>query len=72
MGWVPGWGSLWMVLTSVSAPNFVSVNPSVGILFHLLRRIDFLNRAWDDEPSGLVISRYPDTQGIRRPIHKYC
>jgi hypothetical protein len=34
MGWIPGWGSLWMVLLSVSAPNFVSVIPSMGILFH--------------------------------------
>jgi hypothetical protein len=31
MGWIPGWDSLWMVLPSVSAPNFVSVNPSMGI-----------------------------------------
>jgi hypothetical protein len=38
MGWVPGWGSLWMVLSSVSAPNFVSVTPSMGILFPILRR----------------------------------
>jgi hypothetical protein len=28
-----------MVLPSVSAPNFVSVTPSMGILFSLLRRI---------------------------------
>jgi hypothetical protein len=38
MGWIPGWGSLWMVLPSVSAPNFVSVTPSIGILFPILRR----------------------------------
>jgi hypothetical protein len=38
MGWIPGWGSLWMVLPSVSAPNFVSVTPSMGILFPILRR----------------------------------
>jgi hypothetical protein len=31
MGWIPEWGSLWMVLLSVSAPNFVSVTPSMGI-----------------------------------------
>jgi hypothetical protein len=36
MGWVPGWGSLWMVLPSVSAPNFVSVTPSMDILFPIL------------------------------------
>jgi hypothetical protein len=38
MGWIPGWGSLWMVLTSVSVPNFVSVTPSIGILFLTLKR----------------------------------
>ena len=38
MGWIPGWGSLWMVLPSVSAPNFISVTPSMGILFSILRR----------------------------------
>jgi hypothetical protein len=36
MGWTPEWGSLWMVLPSVSALNFVSVTPSVGILSTLL------------------------------------
>ena len=38
MGWVPGWGSLWMVFSSVSGPNFVSLTPSMGILFFILRR----------------------------------
>jgi hypothetical protein len=38
MGWIPRWGSLWMVLLSISAPNFVSVTPSMGILFPILRR----------------------------------
>ena len=37
MGWIPRWGSLWMVIPSVSALNFVSVTPSMGILFPLLR-----------------------------------
>ena len=36
--WIPRWGSLWMVLPSVSALNFVSVTPSMGILFSILRR----------------------------------
>ena len=35
----PSGGSLWMVIPSVSALNFVSVTPSMGILFPLLRRI---------------------------------
>jgi hypothetical protein len=30
MGWNPRWGSLWMVIPSVYAPNFVSVTPSIG------------------------------------------
>ena len=30
MGWIPWWGSLCMVHPSVSAPNFVSVTPSIG------------------------------------------
>ena len=38
MVWIPGWGSLCMVLPSVSAPNFVSVIPSMGILFPIRRR----------------------------------
>ena len=38
MGWILGWGSLWMVLPSISDPNFVSVTPSMGILFPILRR----------------------------------
>jgi hypothetical protein len=38
MGWIPRWGSLWMVDPFVSAPNFVSVTPSMGILFPILRR----------------------------------
>ena len=33
MGWILGWGSLWMVHPFVSAPNFISVTPSMGILF---------------------------------------
>jgi hypothetical protein len=38
MGWIPGWGSLWMVYPFVLAPNFISVTPSMGILFLILRR----------------------------------
>jgi hypothetical protein len=40
MGWIPGWGSLWMVHPFVLAPNFVSVTPSMCILFPILRRND--------------------------------
>jgi hypothetical protein len=38
MGWIPGYGSLYMVYPFVSAPNFVSVTPSMGVLFPILRR----------------------------------
>ena len=34
MRWIPRWGSLWMVIPSVSALNFVSVTPSMGISSH--------------------------------------
>ena len=38
MGWIPGWSIFWMVHPFVSAQNFVSVTPSMGILFPILRR----------------------------------
>jgi hypothetical protein len=40
IGWILRWGSLWMVVPSISALNFASVTPSMGILFPLLRRIE--------------------------------
>jgi hypothetical protein len=45
MGWIPGWGSLWMVHPFVSAPIFVSVTPSMGILFPILRRNE-VSKLW--------------------------
>jgi hypothetical protein len=38
MRWIPRWGSLCMVFPSVSASHFVSVTPSMGVSFPLLRR----------------------------------
>jgi hypothetical protein len=38
MGWIPRWGSLWMVHPFILAPNFVSVIPNMGVLFPILRR----------------------------------
>jgi hypothetical protein len=38
MGWIPGYGSLYMVHPFISAPNFVSVTPSMGVLLPNLRR----------------------------------
>ena len=38
MGWISGYGSLYMVHSFISAPNFVSVTPVMGVLFPILRR----------------------------------
>jgi hypothetical protein len=38
MGWIPGYGSVYMVHPFISTPNFVSVTPSKGVLLPLLRR----------------------------------
>jgi hypothetical protein len=40
MGWITRWGSFWMVHPFVLAPNFVSVTPSKGVLFPILRRYE--------------------------------
>ena len=45
MGWIPRCGSLWMVLSSFTAPNFVSVTPSMGVLFPILGR-DKVSTLW--------------------------
>jgi hypothetical protein len=37
LGWIPRWGSLWIVHPFILAPNFVSVTPSMGILFPFLK-----------------------------------
>ena len=50
MGWIPGWGSLWMVHPFVLDPNLVSVTPSMGILFPILRR----NKVSTRWPSFLI------------------
>ena len=44
MGWMPGWGSLWIVHLFVLVPTFVSVTPSMGILFPVLRRNEVSTR----------------------------
>jgi hypothetical protein len=36
MGWIPGYGSLYVVHPFILAPNFVSVTPSMGVLFPIL------------------------------------
>ena len=41
MGWIPRWVSLLMVISSVSAPHFASLTPSMGILFCFLRSIKY-------------------------------
>jgi hypothetical protein len=44
MGWTPEWGSLWMVDPFVLVPTFVSVTPSMGILFPILGRNEVSTR----------------------------
>jgi hypothetical protein len=44
MARISRWGSLWMVHPFVSAPNCVSVTPSMGILFVILRRNEVSTR----------------------------
>jgi hypothetical protein len=44
IGWIPGWGSLWMIHPFVWALNFVSVTLSMGILFAILRRNEVSTR----------------------------
>jgi hypothetical protein len=70
MGWIHGWGSLWMVFPSFSAPNFISVTSSMGILFPILRRNEvstlwssfflcfmcFAKVSWILQVSGLISS----------------
>jgi hypothetical protein len=38
MGWIPGWGILWIVHLFALAPNFVSETPFMATLFPILRR----------------------------------
>jgi hypothetical protein len=38
MGWISGYGNLLMVHSFVSTPNFVSVTPSMGVLFPIIRQ----------------------------------
>ena len=38
MGWNPGYGSLYMVHPFFTGRNFVSVTPSMGVLFPFLRK----------------------------------
>jgi hypothetical protein len=45
MGWFPRYGSLLMVDLFVTAPNFVSVIASMGVLFPMLRK-DKMSTLW--------------------------
>ena len=38
MGWIPGYGNHKVVHPFITAPKFVSVTPSMGVLFLILRR----------------------------------
>ena len=41
MGWIRGWGSLWMVHPLVLAPNVVSVTSSMGVLDFKCRLLSY-------------------------------
>ena len=58
MGWIPGWNSLWMVFPSVSAPNFVSVSSSMGILFPIQRR-NKVSTLWSSFFLSILLSFFP-------------
>jgi hypothetical protein len=50
MGWISsGWGSLWMVNHFILVPNFVSVTPSMCVLFPILRRNE-VSTLWSLRP----------------------
>jgi hypothetical protein len=63
MGWIPRWRSVWMVLPSVSSPNFFSVTLSTGI-FPLLRRIK-VSTLW----SSFFLSFPPMLVGLQLGTH---
>ena len=46
MGWIPRYGSLYMVHPFVSAPNFVSVTPSMGVFFFPILRRGKVSTLW--------------------------
>jgi hypothetical protein len=58
MGWIPGWGSLWMVHPFVLASNFVSVTPSMGVLFPILAAYvaedGLVGHHWEERHLGLA------------------
>jgi hypothetical protein len=56
MEWIPRRGSLWMVHPFLSAPNFVFVTPSMGVLFPILRRGEV-----EERPLGLAYFICPST-----------
>jgi hypothetical protein len=59
MGWIRRWNTLWMVLPSVLAPNFVSVTPSMGILFPILRRNEVSSIGWNTGPLKKELEKIP-------------
>ena len=53
MGWIPRNGSLYMVHPFVSAPKVVSVTPSMGVLFPILRR-GTVSAFWSSIPLSFI------------------
>jgi hypothetical protein len=62
MAWTPRWGSLWIVILSVSALNFVSVTPSMGRILKCSRK-QLLASSLD------TLSRIGPSLCDRLPVH---
>ena len=58
MGWIPGYGSPYMVHPFISAPNFVSVTPSMGpelvSLAAYVSEAGLVGHNWKERPIGLA------------------
>ena len=64
MGWIPGWGSLWIVHPFVLAPNFVSVTPFMGILFPILRRNEVSTHCAYIEHSYEIVATFDCNEAV--------
>ena len=72
MGWIPGYGSLYMVHPLVSAPNFVSVTPYMGVFFNDTATTEIYTLSLHDalpiSPIGLQIPLAPWLLSLAPPL----
>jgi hypothetical protein len=63
MGWIPGYGSLYMVHPFISAPNFVSVTstPELLTLAAYISKDGLVGHHWKERPIGLANFICPST-----------